>query len=573
MTRKLLALSLILNVLLLAGVGLLEHKVLMHDARAFWHQLVGSSAARSVAAPMVTGEIVIVVDPNADVHDISPFIYGVAKRDPGAVAGLSATINRWGGNPSSRYNWVIGHAWNAGSDWEFRNLNYGAQGGSESDRFVSGDRSEGMASIITIPAAGWVARSDKNSDQSLNVPSDGGPAVSPAGAIAGYDPTANRLRTSVPSLARKNGPFALNPDPGSAVVYQDEWVNHLRTLFGSASAGGVGFYAIDNEPMLWSQTHRDVHPARVGYDELARTYLGYADAVRSVDPTAQILGPESCCWTDYWDSELDRGTDNFATQPDQKAHGGMPLIPWFLNTVRQHDAATGTRSLDVLTVHFYPEARGVATDTSNPEIDALRLRATRALWDPTYVDESWIKQPIDLIPRLRGWVAAEYPGTRIGITEYNFGGGDSPSAGLAEAEALGIFGREGVYLATYWTAPKPGSPAWFAFRMYRNADGKQDGFGSQSVRATSSASETVSAFASKGSGYVDLIVINKDLQAAHNVTVELRKVGAAGPIQRFQYSDADPSAIVRLADTSASASLTLEVPRASITLLRVPVAH
>jgi len=350
-------------------------------------------------------------------------------------------------------------------------------------------------------------------------------------------------------------------------------VNHLRTLFGSANSGGVAFYAIDNEPMLWSQTHRDVHPARVGYDELARTYLDYAGAVKSVDPTAQILGPESCCWTDYWDSELDRGTNNFATQPDRNAHGGTPLIPWFLQTVRQHDAATGTRSLDVLTVHYYPEARNVATDNSNPELDALRLRATRALWDPTYVDESWIKEPVNLIPRLKAWVATDYPGTRIGITEYNMGGGQSPSAGLAEAEALGIFGREGVYLATYWTAPKPGSPAWFAFRMYRNADGKQAGFGSQSVRATSSSSDTVSVFASKGAGYVDLMLINKDLQAPHNVTVALSKVGATGPVQGFQYSDADPSAIVRLADTTTSGSLTLQVPRASITLLRVPVAH
>jgi hypothetical protein len=153
------------------------------------------------------------------------------------------------------------------------------------------------------------------------------------------------------------------------------------------------------------------------------------------------------------------------------------------------------------------------------------------------------------------------------------GGGDSPSAGLAEAETLGIFGREGVYLATYWTAPKPGSPAWFAFRMYRDADGKHDGFGSQSVRATSSASNTVSAFASTGSGWVDVMLINKDLQAAHDVTVDLRNVAATGPVHRFQYSSADPSAIAHLADTTASASLTLEVPQASITLLRVPVAR
>ena len=571
MTRKLLAAGLVLSLSLLAGIGLLDHRALVRDARTFWHDLIGSDATASAITPMATGEVSITIDPTADVHQISPFIYGVAKRDPNAVKGLDATINRWGGNPSSRYNWVIGHAWNAASDWEFRNLNYGTQGGSESDRFVQGNRAQDMASIITIPALGWVAKSDSNNDQSINVPDDGGPAISPDGAIAGYDPTANRLRTSVPSLPRKPGPFAFNPDPTSPVVYQDEWVNHLVTLFGNAKASGVGFYAIDNEPMLWSQTHRDVHPARVGYDELARVFLDYASAVKSVDPTSQVLGPESCCWTDYWDSELDRGNDNFATHPDQDAHGGMPLIPWFLHAVQQHDALAGTRTLDVLTVHFYPEAHNVATNASNPQLDALRLRSTQALWDPSYVDESWIAQPVDLVPRLKGWIAAEYPGTKIGITEYNFGGGTSPSSGLAEAEALGIFGREGVYLATYWTAPAPGSPAWLAFRMYGDADGHHNGFGGTSVKATSSATGTVSAFASTEPGWIDVMLINKDLQSDHSVGLNLQHANPSGSERRFQYSSAHPSAIVALADTAASSSSTLQLPAGSITLLRITV--
>jgi hypothetical protein len=251
----------------------------------------------------------------------------------------------------------------------------------------------------------------------------------------------------------------------------------------------------------------------------------------------------------------------------------MALIPWFLRTEQRHDAAGGMRSLDVLTVHFYPEARDVATDATNPALDALRLRSTRALWDPSYIDESWIKQPVDLIPRLKGWVASEYPGTRIGITEYNFGGGNSPSAGLAEAEALGIFGREGVYLATYWTAPKAKSPAWFAFRMFRDADGRHDGFGGESIAASSSASDTVSVFASKDPGWVDVMLINKDLRSAHSSSVDLRNVSVAGPIQRYQYSSANPEAITRLADAQASGSISLELPAGSITLLRIPVVR
>jgi hypothetical protein len=477
MRRKILAASLIASILLLGAVGALEHRFVVREARHFWHQLLANSATASSAEPMAAGEISVSVDVGADVHAISPYIYGVAKRNPGSVAGLNATVNRWGGNPSSRFNWTIGHAWNAGDDWEFRNLNYGATTGSESDRFVAGNKSGGMASIISVPAVGWVADSDRNSDLSLSVPPDGGPAISSSGAIAGYDPADNRRRTSVPSLARKPGPFVLNPDPSGPVVYQDEWVNHLVAQFGNASHGGVQFYAIDNEPMLWSQTHRDVHPARVGYDELARVFLQYSGAVKSVDASAQLLGPESCCWTDYWYSELDRGNDKFATHADRTAHANVPLIPWFLRTVRQHDAGTGSRSLDVLTVHYYPEAKNVATDASNPSLDGLRLRSTRSLWDPTYIDESWIKDSVMLIPRLKAWVAAEYPGTPIGITEYNMGGGNSISAGLAEADVLGIFGREGIYLATYWTAPKQSSPAWFAFRMYRDPDGHGNTFG------------------------------------------------------------------------------------------------
>jgi hypothetical protein len=313
-----------------------------------------------------------------------------------------------------------------------------------------------------------------------------------------------------------------------------------------------------------------VHPARVGYDELARAFLDYSGAVKSVDPSAQLLGPESCCWTDYWYSELDRGNDKFATHGDATAHADVPLIPWFLRAVRQHDAVTGTRGLDVLTVHYYPEAKKVATDASNPSLDALRLRSTRSLWDPTYTDESWINKPVMLIPRLKAWISAEYPGTRIGITEYNMGGGNSISAGLAEANVLGIFGREDVYLATYWTAPKPDSPAWFAFRMYRNPDGNGNAFGKTSIRSTSSAAATVSAFSSRDPSWVDVMLVNNDLQSDHSVQISLKGAAPSGPVRRFQYSAANVSAIERLADLAPSA-LSVQLPAASVTLLRIPV--
>jgi hypothetical protein len=527
------------------------------------------------ADPISPDVVRVDIDVEADVHAISPYIYGIAKReDPAAVAELGATLNRWGGNPSSRYNWVIGHAWNTGADYQYRNTNYGARSGSESDRYVAGNQSRGLSSLITIPGLGWVARSDSSEDRSLNLPDDGGPGIAPDGRIKGYDPNPNRKRTSVPSHSRKPAAFVSDPDPGSSTVYQDEWVNHLVTRFGPADAGGVRFYAIDNEPDLWSQTHRDVHPARVGYNELARVFLDYASAVKQVDPSAMILGPESSGWTAYWYSELDRGVDKFATHADRRAHGDLPLIPWFLRTVRQHDLKAGARSLDVLTVHFYPQARRVYSDDSDPGTDRLRLRSTRALWDPTYTDESWIRQPVRLIPLLKAWVAAEYPGTRIGLTEYNFGGGDSISAALAQAEVLGILGREDVYMASYWRDPPQDSPTWFAFRLYRNCQGGGPCFGDTSVSARSTAFRTVSAYASRQPGWVDVILINKDLAGGKRITLSTHNAQLGSAAQRFEYSSSNLAAISRKPDLSlaASGAIDLNVPPASITLLKLPLS-
>jgi len=563
------AASLILNVVLALVVGAMVARPLLHHTRGTGES---SNASLPEEGP-APSEVTITIDPAADVHLISPLIYGIAKReDPNFVAEMGGTLNRWGGNSSSRFNWVIGHAWNTAADYQFINTDRDSGEGSASDRYVEGNRAVSVTSLLTIPAVGWVAKSGDPNDRSQNVPEDGGPAIAADGRIAGYDPADNRKRTSVPSQARKPGPFVLNPTANSPVVYQNEWVNHLVQTFGPAANGGVRFYAIDNEPELWSQTHRDVHPARMGYDDLARVYLDYATAVKEVDPTAKVIGPESWGWVAYNYSELDRGTDRFATHADRKAHGDVPFLPWFLRTVRAHDEKAGARSLDVLSVHFYPPAHGVYSDDSDPKVDALRLRSTRALWDPSYQDESWIKDSVHLFPRLREWVDANYPGTRIGLTEYNFGGGNSVSAALAEAEVLGILGREDVEMASYWRDPEKESPTWFAFRMFRNVDGKGAKFGDVSMRATSSAPDAVSAFAARNGNVIDVMLVNKRLRDAEKVTINLPGARSGIKAHRFEYSGADKKHIIQRPDFElGNGTLRLDLPAASITHLQMPV--
>src|SRR4029434_8958709 len=83
--------------------------------------------------------------------------------------------------------------------------------------------------------------------------------------------------------------------------------------------------------------------------------------------------------------------DNIA-QDDRDDHGGKPFVEWYLQQMAAAEAANHVRLLDYFDLHYYPQADGVSlSPAGNAATQALRLRSTRALWDPSYVDESWIK--------------------------------------------------------------------------------------------------------------------------------------------------------------------------------------
>ena len=543
-----------------------------------------------LALPLAPTQMVVPVsvDARADIHPISPLVYGMAFAPASYLTDLRLGVNRWGGNDKSRYNWVQGNACNAARDWGWRNrkavdADLPPGPSSAADRFVAQNQNTGTASLLTIPTLGWVARDSDNNHASQNVPNGGGPPLSTAdGAIDGYNPAANRALTSVPSLARKGRAFDLSPAQDSGPVYEDEWVNHLKTRFGSASHGGVRLYAMDNEPDLWDSTHADVHPARMGYDDLLHTFLDYATAVKAVDPDAQITGPVSWGWTGYEYSPLDRGDDNYHTHADMNRHNGQWFVPWFLSQVHAHDHQTGRRTLDVLDIHFYPQGDGLfngASSATDPDANARRLRAVRALWDPAYQDESWIAQSIHLIPRMKQWVGQSYPGTKLAITEWNFGADATLNGGLAAGDALGVFGREGLDMACYWAYPPEGSPAYLAFKLFRNADGQGHGFGDIACRAVSVRSDMVSAYAAQDSRahVLTIVLFNKSPHASATVPLALGHwTPGKSPVQSWRVSadtKADPAG-ARLRSLPGVAwpgtAHILTLPPYSMTLLRIP---
>jgi hypothetical protein len=162
------------------------------------------------------------------------------------------------------------------------------------------------------------------------------------------------------------------------------------------------------------------------------------------------------------------------------------------------------------------------------------LRSTRALWDPKYKDESWINDTIRLIPRLKEWVAQNYPGLSISLGEYNFGAEQDMSGGLALAEALGRFGQQGLDYAYYWTVPPKNSPAYWAFRAFRNFDGKNGHFLDHSLETRMSGD--VSLFASRDESGKHIVLIALNLNPSTTARASIALAGCAPIATREKFS-------------------------------------
>src|SRR6185503_4133793 len=111
-----------------------------------------------------------------------------------------------------------------------------------------------------------------------------------------------------------------------------------------------------------------------------------------------------------------------------------------------------------------------------------------------------------VLPLLREWIAENYPGLGISIGEWDFGADTHMSGGLAIAEVLGRFGVQGVTSAYKWGSPAPRTPGFWAFRAYRNFDGKRGRFQDWSVPVKGEGT-LVSLFGSRDAGRSRLVAV------------------------------------------------------------------
>jgi fibronectin type 3 domain-containing protein len=513
------------------------------------------------------------VDANANVHWIDPNIYGSAFATTAQLADLRLPLNRNGGNSSDTYSYAQ-DATNHGSDWYFESIALGSGNGQGMDSWIGDTQAGGAQPSVTVNLFNWAAKNAASS-------SLGSFAVSKYGAQQSVDPWNTNLGNGV----RTNGTDITGNDPSDAyvansVAVQQAWIQHLINTFGNSQNGGVQYYTMGNEPALWNSTHRDIHPNGETNTELLNAIIAYAGMIKSLDPGAKIVGPEEWGWTGYFIDGADAAAQNWGA-----TYGGLNVQQWLLQQLHAYDTAHGTRLLDYFTLHFYPQG-GQFSDDVSTSMELLRNRSTRALWDPNYVDESWIASTginggkVNLINMMKSWVSSYYPGTKIGVTEYNWGAEGNMNGATTQADIWGIFGREGLDLANRWTTPATGTPTYLAMKMYRNYDGNGGAFGETSVGATVGNPDQVDAFASirSSDGALTVMVINKNLYDANNpgaqtsITLNLSNFSHSGTAQRWQLAAVNPSnqnnaAISHLSDVQvAGDSVTVNVPMESVTL-------
>lgn len=437
-----------------------------------------------------TADVRLTVRADGTLRPISPLIYGTNGTP--SLATTKQTLARSGGNRMTAYNWE-NNASNAGSDYQYQNDGYLTASNTPGDAvrpMITEVRDVGAAALLTVPIVDYVA-ADKNGGGDIR-------------NTANYQTT--RLKQN---RAAKGSNLASSPDSTDGFVNQDEFVNWTKTTFPTTQI----LFSLDNEPDLWSSTHPEVHASAVGYDELCQRNVTFATAIKSVAPNAKVTG-----FVSY-------GYNGYITLQDASDRSGKgEFIDYYLSRMKAAEATAGKRLVDYLDLHWYPEAVGdgrriTDANTTAGEVEA-RVQAPRSLWDDTYIESSWItgflgNKSVNLLPWLQAKISSGYAGTQLAFTEWNYGGGGHISGAIATADVLGIFGRDGVGLATIWPLNTDEKYTYAGLQMYRNFDGAAGHFGDVSISATSSDRAAASIYASLENSTpsrVVLIAINKRTQ-------------------------------------------------------------
>jgi hypothetical protein len=274
---------------------------------------------------------------------------------------------------------------------------------------------------------------------------------------------------------------------------------------------GIRYWGIGNEPNLYGEKFK-----MADYDTEAfnRDWRGFALAMKAVDPSILLIGPET-----------NQFTGNPRTDPQDR--NGKDWLREFLR-------ANGDM-VDIVSIHRYPFG---PTDPAVAE-----LKNNSAEWD-------------SIIPNLRAVIRSELGrDLPVAVTEFNSNwtnheGGettpDSFSNAIWFADALGRMARQRVDIAAQFCLEGGGGlglthisdirPSLYVFDMYKN-------FGTRLAYASSDA-DFLNIYAAKtNGGTLTLMIVNLDSrEISRTITVEGMEYGKSAETWRFDRShNAEPT--------------------------------
>ncbi|KAJ6616303.1 glycoside hydrolase family 44-domain-containing protein [Mycena sp. CBHHK59/15] len=420
---------------------------------------------------------------------IDPHIYGVNfPTSASYIQDLGITMSRWGGNAVTAYN-PAGQFTNAGADWYFENR---VSDPPSADDWIGWVAGAGSDSFLTVPALDWVAKD----------------ATSYSYPMTEYplQQSSDPFNSNAGNGLFPNGSY-VTPVPHQTNAYTP-WNTSMAAAWLAGLAHKPTIIAVDNEIEIASNTHQDMHPVLINYDEELARVVNTSLAAKTALPHVLVAAPSTCSWWFYWTSEVGYS--------DNAAHNNIDFLPWFLAQMKLQETKAGKRLLDYLDIHYYFQPDTSANDDA---AKALRLRMSRSLWDTSYVDESWVGQSpqnhqwnptvVSLIPRFRTLIDINYPGTKLSVSEWSAQADTDITGGLLAVDALGIFGRERLDAATYWVTPDEMGPVGLAYWLYRGF-GTYFGNSSAQVNFATPNPDTQGVYAGTQGGKLTLVIVNKN---------------------------------------------------------------
>lgn len=531
------------------------------------------TAGQTVTLADETGKpVTVTIDTHSETKEISPYIYGI-NEDLANLKYYSVNSIRWGGNRSSAYNWETNLS-NAGSDYYNLKDFYALHNvRKELKQFPAAPAHEVMEDmkefnvpygLMTLQMLGYVS-DNWEKDEKL---------------------TAEQAAPDTKHWAkvenRKDGELSLEPDTTDGVVYMDEFMNYLVKTFGDSQNGGFKGISLDNEPSLWSGTHKLVQKEKLKCTELIEKTKDLAAVIKELDPNVDVFGPALYGYMAFV---------SLQGSPDwnevKKGTAYKWFVDYYLDEMKKAEDEAGHRLVDILDFHYYTEAKGACGTRTCDHYDdkacnKARMDAVRSLWDPNYVENSWIGDNgcefFPLFDKMQESIDTYYPGTKMAVTEYDFGGGDHITGGIAEADFLGTCAKYGVYFTTLWSYSKNAFQLG-AINMFTNYDDNGTGFGDMLITGTESSDDyavgAYSAFTStEDDGTVRVILTNKGQVGPTPVTIKLDSDLSYSQAEMYQIKNTEFAKINHESEAYQvkDNELTLELEPLSITELVIKTA-